>query len=38
MGEYIKNNEGKKILANNNTDAKTDKNNMTDKLANAIIT
>lgn len=38
MSEYIKNNEGKKISANNNNDAKTDKNNMTDKLANAIVT
>lgn len=37
MGEYIKNNQGKKVLANNNNDAKTDKESMTDKLANAII-
>lgn len=36
MGEYIKNNEGKKVLANN-TDSKNDKDTLSNKLAQAII-
>lgn len=36
MSEYIKNNEGKKVLAND--DGKNDKENLSNKLAQAIIT